>query len=90
MISFVAKSQRASTPNNPAGTQSEKRSRCQALQSGSRGKHLQTSGFASLKIHAGIWLQPVNQADNAAHGSLLDIPDHEKPLFRQMRSRYSG
>jgi hypothetical protein len=62
--------------------QSEKRLRCQALQSGSRGKHVQTSRFASLKIHAGIWLQPINEADNAVHGSMLDIPP--------MRSQRSG
>jgi hypothetical protein len=54
--------------NNPAGMQSKKRSRCQALQSGSHGKHVQTSLFTSSKIHAEIWLQLVNQADNAAFG----------------------
>jgi hypothetical protein len=61
VISFVAKSPHASTPNNLFGMQSEKRSRFQAFQSGSCRNHLQSSGFASLKIHAGIWLQPINE-----------------------------
>jgi hypothetical protein len=71
VISFVAKSVHASSPNNLAGMQSETRSRFEALQSGSCGKHVQSSGFASLKIHAGIWLQHINKADNAVRGSML-------------------
>jgi hypothetical protein len=71
VISFVAKLPHASSPNNLAGMQSEMRSPCEALQSGSHGKHVQTSRFVSLKIHGGIWLQPVNEADNAARSSML-------------------
>jgi hypothetical protein len=71
VISFVAKLPHASTPNNLAGMQSEKCSRCEAIQFGSRGKHMQSSGFASLKIHVGIWLQPINEADNAVRSSML-------------------
>jgi hypothetical protein len=63
VISFIAKLLHVSNPNNLAGMQSEKRSR--------RGTHEQSSDFASLKIHGGIWLQPVNQADNAARSSML-------------------
>jgi hypothetical protein len=70
VISFIAKSWRAGSSNIPGRVQLENRRGAKRFKSAA-AKFLANTAFVRIKNHCQNLLQLVNEADNAARGSML-------------------